>query len=397
MPKPCMPVNPRFRMISGLQARRLGLTGLLMAATLIGCREQQATAPPAQPPSVVAVAATARSIEPAATFVGRVVAVDRVELRARVDGFLRERRFTEGQEVKVGDVLFVIEPDQYQAVLEQRQADLEKAIADQLNTGAQLVRGKELLEQKNVAQSRVDELQAADSIARASIAQARAALAAAQLDLGYTQVVAPVGGRIGLANYTVGNLVGPASGALATIVSRDPIDIQFPVTQRELLEARRTVEDQGGNPRDVQVRVRLPDDHLYEEVGHLDFIDVTTDPGTDSVTLRAKIANPDGILVDRQYVGVVLQAGAPETAILIPQSALQFDQQGQYVMIIDADGKAQIRRITTGQVQGSEVIVTQGLQEGELVITQGLQKARPGQPVSASPALATAGESGVGQ
>ncbi|MFE8031713.1 efflux RND transporter periplasmic adaptor subunit [Thiohalocapsa marina] len=364
------------------------LATLLVALPLAGCRQEPAPAPPSQPPSVVAVKAVAKPIEQQASFVGRVVAVNRVELRARVEGFLDERRFTEGQPVKTGDLLFLIEPDQYQAAVEQRQADVQKAEADQLNTSAQLKRGQELLADDNIAQAKVDELQAADSIAKANIAQAQAALNQAKLDLSYTRIVAPVDGRIGLASYTVGNLVGPSSGTLATIVSRDPIYVEFPVTQRELLEARETIEQKGGNAKNVQVRVRLPDGSLYEQVGYLDFVNVTTDPETDSVTLRASLPNADGTLVDRQYVGVLLQSGTPTSAILIPQSALQFDQQGQYVMIIDADGKAQVRRVETGQARGTEVIVSEGLKAGELVITQGIQKVRPGQAVKATPAPA---------
>ncbi|NCC27896.1 MAG: efflux RND transporter periplasmic adaptor subunit [Gammaproteobacteria bacterium] len=374
--------------------RRLGrlVCPLLVGSlTLSGCGKPNAPAPAMPPPSVVVVPAQSSVVDEEASFVGRVLAVNRVDLRARVEGFLEERRFTEGQEVKVGDILFVIEPGQYAAAVEQRQADLEKARADQLNTAAQLARGLELVKAKNISQSSVDELQAADSIAKAGITLAQAALTRAMLDLSYTTITAPVPGRIGLASYTVGNLVGPASGTLATIVSRDPVYVQFPVTQRDLLGARQTIEDKGGNARDVKVRVRLPDGTLYEHAGRLDFVDVTTDPGTDSVTLRAELPNPDGILVDRQYVGVLLEAGAPESAILIPQSALQVDQQGVYVMILDADGKAQTRRIETGQNKGADSVVTKGLVEGELVITQGIQQVRPGQAVSAAPATSAAG------
>ncbi|UHD15204.1 efflux RND transporter periplasmic adaptor subunit [Thiocapsa bogorovii] len=359
--------------------------------TLSGCGQPDPPAPEMPPPSVVVVPAESRVVDEEASFVGRVIAVNRVDLRARVEGFLEERRFAEGQEIQVGDVLFVIEPGQYAAAVEQRQADLEKARADQLNTAAQLARGLELVKAKNISQSSVDELQAADSIAKAGITLAQAALTQAMLDLSYTTITAPVAGRIGLASYTVGNLVGPSSGTLATIVSRDPIYVQFPVTQRDLLGARQTIEKKGGNAREVKVRVRLPDGTLYEHSGRLDFVDVTTDPGTDSVTLRAELPNPDGILVDRQYVGVLLEAGAPESAILIPQSALQVDQQGIYVMILDADGKAQMRRIETGQTKGPDVIVTEGLNEDELVITQGIQQVRPGQAVSAAPATSAAG------
>jgi len=334
---------------------------------------------------VIAVAAETKTIEEEARFVGRVVAVDRVELRARVEGFLKERRFQEGQAVAVGEVLFVIEPDQYQAVVKQREADLEKAKADAQNAEAQLKRGQELLDQKNIAQAKVDELQAAAAVAKASIAQAEAALTAARLDLSYTQITAPIAGRIGLSKLSVGNLVGPSSGVLATIVSRDPIYVQFPVTQRDLLAARRQIESKGGDPRKVVIQVRLPDGQLYAHSGHLDFVDVTTDRTTDSVTLRASLPNPEGLLVDGQYVGVVVQSGEPEAAILIPQSALQVDQQGLYVLIVDADNTARIRRVQTGQTKGAEIAITQGLNVGDLVIVEGTQGVTPGRLVKAAP------------
>ncbi len=376
-----MPSKPFIPSLSWLLAIAIPL---LMA----GCGKGDGPAPQdasASPPTVEVMAAVMKPIDQLVSFVGRVVAVDKVELRARVRGFLKERRFQEGQEVTIGEVLFLIEPDQYKAIVEQREADLAKAKAEQQNTEAQLARGRELIKAKNIAQAKVDELQAADSIALASIQQAQAALNAAKLDLSYTQVVAPVAGRIGMAGYTVGNLVGPESNPLATIVSRDPIYVQFPLTQRELLEARREIKAKGGDPQDTVVQARLSDGTLYDHTGRLDFIDVTTNQTTDSVTLRADLPNPDGILVDGQFVGVVLQAGTPETAILIPQSALQVDQQGIFVLIVDAEQKAQIRRIKTGADQGFNVAVTEGLKGGELVITDGVQKVRPGQVVSAAP------------
>ncbi|BCU08116.1 efflux RND transporter periplasmic adaptor subunit [Allochromatium tepidum] len=365
-------------------------TGVLCAAlalALTGCEPAKPTAAKREmpPPSVIAVAAETKTIEEEAKFVGRVVAIDRVELRARVEGFLKERRFKEGQTVAVGDVLFVIEPDQYAAVVEQRAADLEKAKADSQNAEAQLARGLELLKQKNIAQAKVDELQATAVVAKAGIAQAQAALNAARLDLSYTRITAPIAGRIGLANLSVGNLVGPSSGVLATIVSRDPIHVRFPVTQRDLLAARRQIESKGGDPRKVVIQVRLPDGRLYEHSGHLDFVDVTTDRATDSVTLRAELPNPDGLLVDGQYVGVVVQSGEPESAILVRQAALQVDQQGLYVLIVDAESKAQVRRVKTGQTKGAEIAVTQGLSAGDLVIVEGIQGVTPGQPVKAVP------------
>ena len=192
-------------------------------------------------------------------------------------------------------------------------------------------------------------------------------------------------GRLGLARYTVGNLVGPDSGPLATIVSGDPIYVDFPLTQRQLLEAKRDLKAKGTDASGVVVSLRLPDGSLYDQNGRINFVDVTTNQSTDSVTVRAEIANPDGTLVDAQYVGVLLQAGAPESAIVVPQSALQLDQQGTFVLIVDADSKAQVRRVQTGPIRGADIVVNGGLKEGELVIAAGVQKVRPGQVVSATP------------
>ena len=365
---------------------------------LVACGDRQpAEVAAAPPPSVIAVRAETRPVEDQSRFVGRVVAVDKVELRARVQGFLKERKFTEGQQVAVGDELFLIEPDQYQAEVQQREADVSKAVADAENADAQYARGRELLKTKSIAQSKVDELKALALVADASIAQAKAALVAAQLDLSYTKVVAPVAGRIGLSQYTVGNLVGPSSDPLATIVSSDPIYVEFPLTQRQLLESRREIKARGGDARDLVVLVSLPDESAYDHPGRLNFIDVSTDAGTDTVTLRAEIPNPDGLLVDGQYARVTVQAGEPKSAVVVPQSALQVDQQGMFVVIVDAEKKAQIRRVETGAGQGADVVVSSGLKEGELVITLGVQKVRPGQVVDATPpkaAEAVQGESG---
>jgi membrane fusion protein (multidrug efflux system) len=376
----------RFRAYRGL------VVAILIApALLVGCGEGKRETVAAPPPSVTATKAEVKPVRERSQFVGRVVAVEKVELRARVQGFLKERGFTEGQQVKVGEVLFLIEPDQYQAVVQQREADLAKAEADEENARVQYARGLELVKKKNIPQSQVDELKAAESIAKASIAQAQAALDAAKLNLSYTRIVAPIAGRIGLAKYSVGNLVGPSSGPLATIVSRDPIDVQFPLTQRELLTARRSIAAKGGDPSKVIVRARLPDGTLYDRPGKLNFVDVTTNPGTDSVTLRAQFPNPAGTLVDGQYVGVVAESGEPEFAIVIPQSALQIDQQGTFVLVVDSQNKVLVRRVTTGQNIGSQVAVKSALKPGELVITEGAQKVRPGQVVSVAPAQSPEG------
>ena len=157
-----------------------------------------------------------------------------------------------------------------------------------------------------------------------------------------------------------------------------------------MLEAKRNLKARGTDASGVVVTLRLPDGSLYDQDGRINFVDVTTNTSTDSVTVRAEISNPDGILVDAQYVGVVLQAGEPESAIVVPQSALQLDQQGQFVLIVDAENKAQVRRVETGPAKGADIVVSSGLKEGELVITTGMQKVRPGQVVSATPPQALA-------
>jgi membrane fusion protein (multidrug efflux system) len=220
-----------------------------------------AQAPAAPPPAVVVAKAGLRDLTRHKEFVGRVKAVDSVNLVARVQGFLRERRFTEGQDVKPGDVLFVIEPDQYQADVESAKAEVAKAEATIKDTTAQLARARELIRNQNIAQSTVDQRAADDGRARAQLLANQAALKQAELNLGYTQIVAPIAGRIGQAAITPGNLVNQSTGTLATIVSQDPIYITFPVSARELVEAQRRA---GGNVENkVLVRVRLADGSLY--------------------------------------------------------------------------------------------------------------------------------------
>lgn len=362
-----------------------------LSLALTACDGPPAPDPAAgTPPAVIAEPVSRAPLTTQTALVGRVTARDKVDLRARVEGFLKERPFDEGQQVGVGDLLFVIEPEQYASVVSQREADLAAARADEQNARAQLARGEELLRSKNIPASKVDELRAAQAIAAARIAQADAALAAARLDLGYTRITAPVAGRIGKARYSVGSLVGPGSEALATIVSADPIEVEFPVTQRDLLAARRGVDEQG-SAEGLEALLRLPDDSLYEHKGRIDFVDVTTNAGTDTVTVRARFPNPDRLLVDGQYLGVLLQRDAPEQALTVPQAALQIDQQGVYVLVVDGEQRARVRRIQTGALSGPRVVVTDGLAEGDLVITDGAQKVRPGQPVSASPPQALDG------
>jgi membrane fusion protein, multidrug efflux system len=335
-------------------------------------------------------------VTPGVGFNGRVVAVDEVQLRARVTGFLEQRHFEEGADVEAGDLLFVIEKAPYQAVVEQRQAELASAEANRANTAVQLQRGEELVKNNNIPEAEVDARRAADQMAAAQILEAQAALEQARINLGYTEIHAPIAGRIGRADLSVGNLVGPDTGVLATIVSQDPIYVTFPVSQRQLLDYRRDRGDAGGAP---VVRVTLPDGTLYEHPGQLNFLDIQVDPGTDTVTVRAELPNPERVLVDGQFVGVRVERGEPERVLAVPQAALQVDQAGPYVLVVGGDDKVEARRVTLGDAAGAQVVVESGLDEGERVIVEGIQKVRPGMAVAASeaPPATPAPAPGAGQ
>jgi len=339
-------------------------------------------APPA--PAVVVAPVISQEVADTSNFVGRVAAIDKVDIVARVAGFIEERTFTEGQLVKTGDLLFRIEQDTYQAAVEQQQANLAKAKAVEVNAALQLQRGKALLPKQFVPQSQVDQQTATQRSAAADILEAQAALDQAKINLGYTEIRSPIDGRIGLANFTVGNLVGPSTGTLATIVSFDPIYVLFQASSRDVLDFKRRLLENGPGMGHVTVRARLSDGKLYPEPGDANFLDIQADPSTDTIAVRAVFPNKKAFLVPGAVVQVEIQRGAPRPALLVPQSAVQLDQAGTYVLVVDPASKVEVRRITQGAQQGTSVIATSGLKEGERVIVEGIQKVHPGQVVAAS-------------
>ena len=243
-----------------------------------------------------------RDITPSTSFTGRIEAMDKVDLRARVEGFLEQRLFTEGQDVKAGDLLFVIEKAPYQAEIENVDASIARAQATLDQAEIEQRRQAELVKKQATAQARLDETTARSGEAKADLRRQQAALTTAELNLGYTDIKAPIAGRIGRSNFSVGNFVGPQSGTLATIVSQDPMYVTFPVTQRQLLAVRKEGAAGGNDPKSMAVKVQLADGSLYGEVGRLNFVDVQVNQGTDTVQVRATLPNPDGVLVDGQLV-----------------------------------------------------------------------------------------------
>lgn len=343
-----------------------------------------AVAQGAPPPAVSVSPVVSRQVTETGDFIGRVVAIDKVDVVARVPGFIEERSFTEGQQVKKGDLLFRIEPDTYKAAVDQQQANLAKAKANEVNANLQLQRAQALVKNENVPQATVDQLAAAEQSAQADIMQAQALLEQAKINLNYTEIRSPIDGRIGLANFTIGNLVQPSSGTLATIVSQDPIYVTFQASEADIIEYKKRVAASADKSPHVIVHIRLPDGTVYAHPGITNFLDVQVQTDTDTVTARAQVPNPDGVLTPGGIVGVIVERGKPRSALLVPQSAVLLDQAGHYVMLVDGTKKVEQRRITTGTEQGRDVEVASGLKQGELIIVDGIQKVHPGQVVAAT-------------
>ena len=362
----------------------LGKKAALATLVFLVCRGIAAAQGVAPPPAVSVAPVVSRQVTETADFVGRIVAVDKVDIVARVSGFIEERNFTEGQQVKAGDLLFRIEQATYKAAVDQQRANLARAKATQTNTALQLERGKELIANRTIPQSTLDQRAADDAAAKADVMQAQALLEQAEINLGYTEIRSPIDGKIGLANFTVGNLVAPTSGTLARIVSQDPIYVTFQASERDVLAYKRRLAASADKNPHVTIHLKLPDGTIYQQPGITNFLDVQVDPNTDTQIVRAQVPNPDGRLVPGGVVGVVVERGAPQAALVVPQAAVQLDQAGRYVLVVDAAKKVELRRVTTGVEEGRDVVVTEGLKEGELVIVEGVQKVRPGQIVTAS-------------
>ena len=358
---------------------------IAMGTLIIILHAGVAAAQGAMPPPAVTVApAVTRKVIETGEFIGRVTAIDKVDIVARVPGYIEERNFEEGQQVKTGDLLFRIEQATYKAAVEQQRANLAKAKATELNAKFQLERGRELIRNQNISQATLDQRAADEAAAAANVLEAQALLDQAEINLGYTEIRSPIDGRIGLAIYTVGNLVQPSSGKLATIVRQDPIYVIFQASERDVLEyKRRIAESQDKNPH-VTVHIKLPDGRLYAHTGRSNFLDVQVDTNTDTLAVRTVVPNPEGLLVPGGIVGVTVERGAPRSALVVPQAAVQLDQAGRYVLVVDAARKVELRRVKTGVEDGRDIVVADGLKEGELIIVEGIQKVRPGQVVAAS-------------
>jgi membrane fusion protein (multidrug efflux system) len=364
----------------------------LIAMSLAPARAQYRGGPPA----VGVVRATQQPITETSEFVGRIQAVDRVALIARVTAFLEQQLFIEGAEVKKGDLLYVLEQPPFQADLAAKQATVQQAQANLTNATIAYNRAVSLLRTPAGQQSTVDDSKATMLADAALLQNAGAQVSTSRINLDYTQIHAPISGKIGRTSVTTGNVVSPSSGVLATIVSQDPMYVVFPVAVRTALELRGHYADKGGFGA-VRIKIRLPDGRIYGQAGTLNFIDNTVSPSTDTIVLRGTIPNPplnggkmNGVpareLVDGEFVTVMVEGVEPVQLLTVPRAAVLSDQSGDYVYTVDAQNKVQQAPVQLGQSTPTLAAVLSGLKPGDRVIVDGVQKVHPGEAVSAGPA-----------
>lgn len=351
---------------------------------------------PGGPPAVGVVRATRQAITETSEFIGRVQAVDRVALTARVTAFLEQRLFTEGTEVAEGDLLYRLERAPFEAAVAQQEAAVADTSARLANANIQLARAQSLLNTPAGQRSSVDDAIANQRSQAAQVASAQAQLRIAQINLAYTEIRAPISGKISRTNVSIGNVVSPSSGPLATIVSQDPMYVQFPISVRTQLELAKRYADKGGMNA-VVIRLRLPDGSMYDQTGRIDYIDPTVQPTTDTILMRGKIPNParrqiqagvpvERTLIDGEFVSVLVEGVEPIEALAIPRAAVLSDQQGDYVYVVNGQNQVEQRRIQLGQSTPATAVVMAGLNEGEVVVLDGIQRVRPGIQVVPGPA-----------
>ena len=363
-------------------------TGLAMAALALavalaaGCSSEAAPAAP-PPPEVSVATVAARPVRQWDAFTGRVSAVETVELRARVSGYVQRVAYDEGQEVHKGDLLFVIDPRPYRAALDQAVAQLERARAEARLAKMQDKRAQSLVEAKAISREEFETRRSATAQGDAAVRAAEAAVAAAKLDLQFTQVRAPIDGRAGRAMVTEGNLAQADATLLTTVVSQDPVYVYFETDEQSFLRyqelARKGERKSGGNP----VRVGLANERGYPHAGTVDFIDNQVDPATGTIRARAVLRNPDRAFTPGLFARVQLQGSGEFDAVMVDDKAVLTDQDRKYVYVLGKDNKAERRDVVLGSTIDGLRVVQSGLKPGDKVIVGGVQKVfMPGMPVS---------------
>ena len=359
------------------------------ALVLSACGQKAAQGGAMPPPEVGVVTVTPSTVAVVNELPGRLEGVRTAEVRARVEGIVLSRNYTEGGEVKAGQVLFRIDPAPYQAQLASAKAQLERAEANAVSARQKAERYKPLVAVNAVSKQEYDDAVAAAGQANADIAAAKAAVTTAQINLGYTTVTSPISGRVGRALVTEGALVGKGEATkMATVEQVDPIWVTFTQPASEVARLRAAIES--GKVKGVNGGAKV---HLYPEAGDKEyaatgkllFSDMTVDPTTGAITLRAEFPNPRRELLSGTFVRVKIEQGVDENALTVPQRALIRSAQGASVLVVGADGNVAALPVKAPQAVGDRWVITEGLKGGEKVIVEGLQKVRPGAPAKAVP------------
>jgi membrane fusion protein (multidrug efflux system) len=369
-------------------------SSLIVAAMLVGgASAARAQMGPGGPPAVGVVKAAMTPIYQSSEYIGRVQATAKITVRARVTGLLEERDFKEGDEVKKGQKLFVIEQPPYQAAVLQAQGQVVQAEAGLRNARQNLTRSQTLLNTPAGQRSTVESDQASTGQGQGALLIAEAELQTAQINLGYTTILSPIDGRIGIATDP-GNVVAFTDAALATVVSEDPEYVLFPVSEVEAATLKSQQAGQGGLAA-LTVKLRLPDGKMYDKTGTIDFSDISVNSSTDTIDLRATVPNPpradasaqggDRTLVDGGFVTVILQSKNPVRQVTVPRAAVLADQQGYYVFVVGDGNKAERRNITLGDSTALLAVIASGIHAGDTVVADGVQRVKPGAAVKPEP------------
>ncbi len=367
--------------------RAVSLAALLL---VVGCSEspqKQASAPP--PPAVTVANPIRRVVIDQDEYVGRFVAVDSVEIRARVSGYLDRVDFTDGQMVKQGDLLFTIDKRPFQTTLDQAKANLAQSHANLAFAETDLARGAQLVRQSTITEQTFDQRTQVKRVAEASVQAQEAAVRQASLDLEFTELKAPVAGRIGDRRVSPGNLVtGGTAGntsLLATIVSTDPIRFEFTFDEASYLRYERLA--QGGREmtsRDtsVVVALKLIDEQDFPHQGRMDFVDNVIDRSSGTIRGRAVFSNPDGVFTPGMFARVRVPGSPSYSALLVSDAAIGTEQTRKYVLVVDSENVVRMKYVTLGQSFNNLRVIKSGLQEEDRVIVNGLMRARPNQKVN---------------
>lgn len=372
------------------------LMGVAALLSLSAC-EQQNAAPMMQqgPVEVSVVTLSAGRVELSNELPGRAVAFRKAEVRPQVTGIIEKRLFVEGALVNEGDQLYQIDPSRYEASLANAKAQLQRAEANYATTRAREARYKNLLAEKAVSQQEYDDALASYQQAEADVAVSRAAVQTAEIDLRYTQVKAPISGRIGVSSVTEGALVSAnQTGVLATIHQLDPIYVDVSQPARRILQMRRQImSGQMSESESPSVTLLMEDGTEYEHTGELQFADMSVNETTGTVVVRALFPNPDSLLLPGMFIRAEVNEGVRDDAVVVPQRGVTRDREGNAsVLVVNANSEVEVRPIVAPRATGNGWLVEEGLSAGDRVIVTGLQKVRPGAAVSAVEAGASQGE-----